>query len=65
MRRVTCDCGGGRELEGPREILTRRISVLTGPRYRGAWRVVEELMAERLWALAYEERPLLVRRRDR
>lgn len=64
MRRVICDCGGGRELEGPRDILTRRISMLIGPRYRGAWRAVEELISERLWALAHEERPLFVRRRD-
>jgi hypothetical protein len=63
MRRVSCGCGGGRELEGPRDILTRRISMLIEPRYRSAWRVVEELMSERLWALAYEERPLFVRRR--
>jgi hypothetical protein len=39
--------------------------MLIEPRYRGALLAVEELMSERLWALAYEERPLFVRRRDR
>jgi hypothetical protein len=38
--------------------------MLIEPRYRGALRAVEELMSERLWALAYEERPLFVRRRE-
>jgi hypothetical protein len=65
MGRAGCDCGGGRELEGPRDILTRRVSMLIGPSYRGAWRAVEELVSERLGVLAYEERPLFVRRRDR